>query len=494
MQTFKAVSFSDRNTGRSKVVSISFTLKEQAFYNIVEKLTSQEIRTLIGVEFYDQLCNKAHNDRRNLSQYIKVMLEKRLTNTESVIPMSDVTFKSSKSIPFQRWYPYIEGYSLDFVKSIINKYLHRHCVIYEPFAGTGTTLFAADSLGYNTYYSEINPLLQFLIKTKIQVLRMPIACRQELCNRVQSVLPKLFNFDVAEDNTYNFSYKKAFKNSIYFPDANYSKILKVRTFLDSIKDVSVKDILTIAVLASLIPSSFLKKQGDLRFKTKRELTKGIPDFSEVLSRSIAYICDDLKASTSEIMRQDHICIIENAKKIKGVDCDKIGCVITSPPYLNGTNYIRNTKLELWFLGFLKSDKDLRYYRDEILTSGINDVKLSTMPDFDIKEASTLYAVTLDELQSNAYDPRIPQMAKCYFSEMYTFFEGLRDKLENGADIFIDIGDSVFNSVHIKTDIILQEIAEFIGYELVEITKLRERRSRNGQIISQKLIHLKYKYD
>lgn len=494
MQTFKAVSFNDRNSQKSKVVSIAFTLKEQPLYTTVEKLTSQEIRTLIGIDFYDQLCNKAYEDRRNLSQLIKVLLEKALTDTKNIIPASDVTFKNSKSIPFQRWYPYIEGYSPDFVKSIITQHLHRNCIIYEPFAGTGTTLFAADSLGYNTYYSEINPLLQFLIKTKIKVLKMSIDDRLELCNQLQSILPQLFSFNIAEDKALDCSYKKVFKNSIYFPATNYSKILKTRAFLNNIKENSVKDLLLIAVLASLIPSSLLKKQGDLRFKTIGEQAKGIPDFAEVILKNITNICDDLKAPAKNIMQQDHICLIENAKKIKDLNCNKIGCVITSPPYLNGTNYIRNTKLELWFLGNLKSDKDLRYFRDEILTSGINDVKLSTTPSLDIERASTLYKDTLDALKANAYDSRIPQMAKCYFSEMYTIFDGLKDKLENGADIFIDIGDSIFNNVHIETDIILQEITEFIGYRPIESKKLRERRSRNGQIISQKLIHLKYNRD
>ena len=57
--------------------------------------------------------------------------------------------------------------------------------------------------------------------------------------------------------------------------------------------------------------------------------------------------------------------------------------------LNGTNYIRNTKLELWFLGKLKSENDLRVLRDEILTSGINDVKLTRQIDNSIIEKSEI---------------------------------------------------------------------------------------------------------
>lgn len=63
---------------------------------------------------------------------------------------NDVTFVNSKNVPFQRWYPYIEGYSPDFVTTIIKENVPSAQLIYEPFAGTGTTLFASDSLNIPT--------------------------------------------------------------------------------------------------------------------------------------------------------------------------------------------------------------------------------------------------------------------------------------------------------------------------------------------------------
>ena len=64
----------------------------------------------------------------------------------------DVTFENSKNIPFQRWYPYIEGYSPDFVKKIITDNVPNAKLIYEPFAGTDTTMFASDILNIPTIY------------------------------------------------------------------------------------------------------------------------------------------------------------------------------------------------------------------------------------------------------------------------------------------------------------------------------------------------------
>lgn len=189
---------------------------------------------------------------------------------------------------------------------------------------------------------------------------------------------------------------------------------------------------------------------------------------------------------------NHFCISENAKDIAKSTKHRIGRVITSPPYLNGTNYIRNTKLELWFLGYLRSDKDLRYYRDEILTSGINDVKSEYKKDTSILTKSSLLSSTIDELEQKAYDARIPLMAKCYFNEMFIVFDGLRKHLVDGAQVFIDLGDSMFSGVHIKTDIILTEIFSAIGYKLISTETLRSRRSRNGQILSQVLLSYKFK--
>lgn len=491
MQFFKSISFNEKSTGRSKIVSVAFTDKEKEFYSIVNKLSSIEVRRLINIDSYEDLLALSSRTRRSLSQVVKLLLEKALMKNKHIISASDVTFKNSKTIPFQRWYPYIEGYSIDFVKTLIQEYIDKECIIYEPFAGTGTTLFASDTMGFSTYYSEINPLLQFLITTKLKVLNLNIEERRSLVKDIQAETNSLLVYRCKENETLKTNYKNVFKKSVYFPEGNFSKILKTRSFLDSIKDPMVKDILTIGVLASLIPSSLLKKQGDLRFRTKKELEKGIEDFSDIFNNRIKEICEDLKNQIEYRTAKEHVCIIKNAKNIKEANCEKIGCVITSPPYLNGTNYIRNTKLELWFLRELTTDRDLRRFRDEILTSGINDVKVTTSTQYDMEDKSKLYKETIEKLKETAYDIRIPQMAKCYFSEMYMLFEGLTSKLEKGADLLIDIGDSIFNNVHIKTDIILQEIASTLGFELIENKKLRERRSRNGQIISQVLIHLKY---
>lgn len=491
MQNFKTISFADTSAGKSKIITVGFSEREDNLFYTVGKLSSQEIRRLLSIDTFGELSEAAARDKRPISQFIKTRLNK-LAEGGKLFATSDITFKNSKTIPFQRWYPYAEGYSPDFVTSIISKYITRPGLVYEPFAGTGTTIFASDSMGFPTIYSEVNPVLQFLIDVKLRVLSLHPSARISAACDIKSLSEELLEFRCEEDKKLNNSFLSTFKKSVYFSEENFRQILSSKTFLRSSEDGLAKDLITTAVISSLIPCSYLKKQGDLRFKTKKELAKGVPSFAAVFSENIDLIIDDLCNSEYLSISQSHRLISSNAKHIGDADIEgKISYVITSPPYLNGTNYIRNTKLELWYLEYLSSEKDLRHFRDEILTSGINDVKMHSATDIDVAAESELLKETLQELYGSAYDIRIPQMAKAYFEEIYLFFRDLRTKLAEEAHIFIDLGDSAFNNIHVKTDLILTELLQSLGYRLIENVKLRERRSRGGKVLSQVLIHLSF---
>ena len=407
----------------------------------------------------------------------------------------DVTFINSKNIPFQRWYPYVEGYSPTFVKNIINTYCNNSTLIYEPFAGTGTTLFASDSLQINTIYSEINPLLRFLIKTKISVLSLSdkerLALSQEIIKHSNNIISE--SQKINQSIELYESYKTVFGNSLYFSNEQFELILRIRSYIDieySKNNNIIADIISVATFSCLLPISYLKKQGDVRFKTEKERANNNKVIQIELPSKLKEIAEDI-ANLEYKLSMSHELITENAKDIGIATKNEISDVITSPPYLNGTNYFRNTKLELWFLKYLKTENDLRFYRDATLTSGINDVK-KEYKNIKTTVISSLFEKTITDLEKKAYDSRIPLMAKCYFQEMQQLFSGLKLHLKDNANILIDLGDSIFSGVHIKTDYILIEILENLGFIFNDRIILRQRRSRNGENVSQVLLIFKYK--
>ena len=496
-QYFKSIYFSDypSEDSKEKSITLAFNEPEAPYYTKIKELSSEELRELIGIKSYKQLALFAEKEERSLNQVVKRLIKKNL-NRFSVINPNDATFVNSKSIPFQRWYPFIEGYSPEFVKSLISNYCKKAVCIYDPFIGTGTTIFAADQLNIKTVYSEINPLLQFLIQTKIKILKSNPATRKQLADKVnqiaEQIVEKIENFE--EDKYLKESYNLIFGDSTYFEGCVLSQVLCLRSFIDIVKleDELLADTITIAVSAALIPISFLKKAGDVRFKTKSELEKGKVKLENFLPNKLKEIANDI-LNLEFVLQTTPEMILTNAKNIDLANNLEIDAVITSPPYLNGTNYFRNTKLELWFLRYIQFENDLRFFRDQALTSGINDVKKDTSGSngTDIITKSKLLKDTLVKLHKESYDQRIPLMVKSYFEEMYVVFSKLREHLTDRAKILIDIGDSIFANVHIKTDDILIEILAAIGYELKEKKLLRKRRSRNKEILSQTLLVLAF---
>lgn len=485
MQYFKTISFIE---GDPKTLTISFSDKEELLYSSLSSLSSNDIRTLLGVNSIEGLSNIAAAEHRTLSQQVKFLASNAIKRKK--IHPSEVTFKAGKNEPFQRWYPYIEGYSPSFVRTLIETNNISDTLLYEPFAGTGTTIFASDSMMIDTVYSEINPLLRSLITAKIKVQSLSnekrLVLATDLLNAYENIIHSLGPIDVELQKAYT----SVFGSSKYFNNDVLNTILQLSYRIKEQNSILIRTLLNIAVCAILVSVSLLKKQGDLRFKTKKELLSEVRNISDVLPIKIKEICEDIM-NFDYRLSASHKCISPNAKSIGTATTDEIGAVITSPPYLNGTNYIRNTKLELWFLGYLKNDNDLRLLRDEILTSGINDVKASYRGAYSICELSPLLDNVISELKDKAYDKRIPLMAVCYFNEMLLVFSGLTSKLKDNACILIDLGDSIFSNVHIPTDKILIELLNTVGYYEVNNQVLRTRRSRNGGVLSQFLITFKY---
>ena len=498
-QYFKSIYFSDYPTESpgGKAVTLAFSEPEAPYYSKVKGFSSEELREIIGISSYKQLELFARKEERSVNQVAKRLLKKHI-NGIGKISARDITFAGSKTVPFQRWYPYIEGYSPDYIKALIRNYSLESCkTIYDPFVGTGTTIFAAYPFGIKTIYSEINPLLQFLIQTRLSILRAEAVVRQKLSAQLRQVAGQIFfglkSFE--EDKYLKESYHALFGKSVYFDEKIYLDILRLRSYIDVIKlkDGLLADAITVAVLASLLPVSFLKKAGDVRFKTKKELEKEKSELNEFLPAKLIEMAEDIVRMDYSLASAPEF-VAANAKNIDLVNDLAIDAVITSPPYLNGTNYFRNSKLELWFLRHIQFKNDLRYFRDQALTSGINDVKLKSVShnkDETINK-SKLLKDTILSLDKHAYDQRIPKMARNYFEEMDDVFSKLRIHLANQAKILIDIGDSIFAGVHVPTDEILTEILQKSGYSFLEKKLLRKRRSRNKQVLSQSLLAFEHK--
>jgi DNA modification methylase len=397
----------------------------------------------------------------------------------------DATFRDSSGAPLHSWFPYLESYSPRFVERVRHEYLRDAQRIIEPFAGSGTTPIVLGQSGIECAFSEANPAMAFIAETKLAVLRLDEPARKALARSLTSLAVKLPQrvAAAAADEGLRASYATTFGASVFFDEPALDAVLRLRTVNDelAVKDRLFGDCFAVAVLSSLIPSSRLKRAGDLRYRTPRELAAGLPRPVEQTSSRLIAQAEDL--AQSEPLKAESRFACATAGALHEHVGDGWDGVITSPPYLNGTNYIRNARLELWYLRHLGENADLRRLRDRVITSGINDVHAQTRWE----PVTPGVECVVRAIEANAYDSRIAKMVGGYFHDMAAVFSSLGECLRPGGRLCIDIGDSIYNRVHVPTDDLLVEVAESMGYTTVERVHLRKRISKGGEAVRQQLL-------
>jgi DNA modification methylase len=397
----------------------------------------------------------------------------------------DATFKDSSKAPLHSWFPYLEGYSPRFVERVRHEYFQDAKRIIEPFGGSGTTPIVLGQLGIECSFSEANPAMVLIAETKLAVLRLNKKTQKVLARRLTDLSKELQARleSSTPDNHLCTAYKDTFGSSIFFDDLALDEVLRLRTVADDLRTESelLGDCFAVAVLSSLIPASRLKRVGDLRYRTPKELAIGLPSPVDLVTARLNAQASDLLVSENLTAKTRFACATAEALH------DHIGegwdGVITSPPYLNGTNYIRNARLELWFLRHLNQNSDLRLLRNSVITSGINDVNAATK----WKPITPGVARVVQAIEQNAYDSRISKMVGGYFHDMAKVFDSLSKCLKPGGRVCIDIGDSIYNHVHVPTDDLLVEVAESMGYRTIERVHLRKRISKGGGAVRQQLL-------
>ena len=501
MQNFKSVYFADHPGGNAKRrnLKLAFGPGDADLFREISPLASEDIRRLLGCSTFSHLKARAEAEGTSLNAYSLGRLRKTAARPDSTqldlfpwkrpddLPFNPIqaTYRGGIAEPLHDWYPYLEGYSPDFVKNVLGAFAPAAARVLDPFAGTGTTPLTAATIGRRCFYCELNPLLQFLIETKARVLAMPERDRLRLAARVEDLADPLES-SLAEhepDQRLIVAYAESFGDSEFFPSATWGTCLKLRSWLDAIgcEDPEAAAVATVAAVASLIPCSNMIRRGDLRFRKGAEREDIVRDLTGEVRDRLRSIARDITGLQS--VNDAPVLIAGDAKRLGLVPSLEVDAIVTSPPYLNGTNYYRNTKIELWFLRALSSAGDLTAFRHHTVTAGINDVTTGKRGP----PASRAVERIVRSLEKRAYDRRIPLMVSSYFSDMKQIFDGLSRHAEPSSPLLMDIGDSSYAGVLVDTPTILADLLRSDGWKVDREVTLRQRLSRNGQPLRQVLL-------
>jgi DNA modification methylase len=423
-----------------------------------------------------------------------------------------VSFQANRKLPFYRWLKYKEGFSADFVEYAIEELMDSPGVLLDPFAGTGTALFAARKMGWDAIGIELLPVGFFSIEARLAAER---------------VRPKKFVAEVERAKRRNWAdgFDPEFRlNHVPITQGAFSarterSIASYRAFCEGIKDGNLKRMFELACLSVLESVSYTRKDGqylrwDHRAKKKRltsNFSKGdIPGFDSAIRDKLQQICQDLsaeKAVTSGLFEDKtekrRIGTLDLRKGsclevLPGIDSESIDMVITSPPYCNRYDYTRTYALELVYLG--NDAQQVKALRQEMLSCTVeNKSKMEQLRRlyerweqphvfnkvvcvFEQQKALQEVLGILRELEGigRLNNANIPNMVNNYFLEMAFAVCELARVLRRGGKIVM-VNDNVrYAGEEIPADLILSDMAERFGLRAKSIWTLARGKGNSSQ--------------
>jgi hypothetical protein len=385
-------------------------------------------------------------------------------------------FDDNRARPIHRWYPFVEGYSDELVAECLDEAGTKDIAVLDPFGGSGTTALAASFRGHDSMFCEVNPYLAWVADVKVNVTRD--AAQQDV-DSLRHLAERIERDGVATGGS-NHPLVHADQRRGFFPQGVVRQIVGLLELVDAEFEGSQRELARLAVATSLIPTSNMIRRTDLR---KRRDGDPVPlPFTQTVARQLRMIHEDVLRAGSALV--GHATRVAGDARQLVSTPTPVNLVVTSPPYLNGTNYCRNTKLELLALSLIEEEQDLATLRTDSITAGINNVS-RRRSEPDLIDAVEETAAQLDEV---AYDQRIPRLVRLYFADMRLVFRAVRAQVAPGTRFALDIGDSRFAGVHVPTPALLAEVASGEGWDLGSTRVLRTRRSYDGTPLEQVLLN------
>ncbi len=382
-------------------------------------------------------------------------------------------------LPVHRWFRYSAGFSAEWAKHLLESWnANLNARVLDPFAGSGTTLLAADAYNLCSTGVDAHPFVVRVAKAKLRWDLSPESFEQRV-KAIRMCAQQL-------EETYK-------PNPEDLPEL-LRKVYDYETFrkLDSLRLawklhddgsgeselawLAITSILRVCSHAGTAPWQYI-----LPKKTK---SKTLDPFEAIdVQRHLMH--QDMLSFQAHRHHSQATMLSGDARKLADVEDESVDFIVTSPPYANNYDYADATRLEMTFWREVEGWGDLQdVVRKYLIRSCTQHVakerlRLSTLlgdPCLTpiLSELEPICRELQEERHLHGGKKQYHLMVAAYFSDMSRVWQALRRVSKEDVKICFVIGDSAPYGIYLPVARWHGLLARSAGFDSIAFEKTRDR--------------------
>jgi site-specific DNA-methyltransferase (cytosine-N4-specific) len=448
------------------------------------------------------------DERRELEQrYLSLFQEDKRFNRQVV------SFQANKNTILHSWIKYREGFSSQLVYKLLQEFdIKPGDVVFDPFAGSCTTLLVSKSLGIDADGIELLPNCHLSWEAKS---RFPLYNPDEL-NDIAKLIETAEPYDTGIKFPHIVITETAFSSKTEQDIMYFTSLFQEMDISEN-----ARILMRLIITGILEEVSFTRKDGQyLRWdyrsskvqgrneirqaqgkKLFKKVDKGeLPTVKAALLRALQEVIldiTDLQQKSSSDENTQHLIKGNTLEILPTFPANRYACVITSPPYANRYDYTRTYALELAYLGI---GNEIFTLRQTLLSCTVESrSKTGTLKNFyqnigaldryefylsvvrntpAFNEVNNALKIRWDKGDMN--NKGVLPMIEQYLTELCFVFGEIHRTCRPGAYVAFVNDDVRYGGEIIPIDTITTNFAEKLGFEPVRIYVLQQRKGNSSQ--------------
>lgn len=387
------------------------------------------------------------------------------------------SFVGNMAAPVHRWFRYSAGFSGAWAEDLIKREAaQRRVRVLDPFAGSATTLIAAEQCNVPSWGIDSHPFVARIARAKLAYRSSPrdykaavarvLAHAKRLEPDLERYAPLIRRCYADEALAQLDCLRRATEGTDGEPETASLVWLTLVAILRSTSHVGT------ANWQYLLPDR-RKARVDAPFAAFQAMAHVIHYDMETVGR-----VGGPRACFS----------LADARACEALPADGFNLVVTSPPYPNNYDYADATRLELTFLGEVRGWGDLqKNVRQHLLRSCTQHVPNNAVDLDAVLDSPELAPISrelrgvceqLGEIRlSRGGKKTYHNMVACYFLDLARVWRALRRVCQSPSKLCFVIGDSAPYGVYVPVIEWLGELARAAGFESASFEKTRDRNTK-----------------